>query len=496
MFDSIVESLLATPLNLPNLTPAEFIVPKVKIGLTVPNQREPQPRQITRSPSPHRRSSPNKHPIEAYYPAPPYLPNAVPSYPILNLGPLEEELLEEFYRVWIDGYTATKGPVSNEVFIMVEDLWNIICGDIGAQAILQKSRIFRVLLNSLEDPNSDKFSQALSMLSVVIKWWSMLFREAISPVIQDDPQLSSSASLPESSSSKSSTPLVPTDLKISLESDYSISLPFAAHSLFVALTPALRTYSFNSILKLLYSILPFLAIHVESVLRFGAENAQCVLYYICFVKEILGYYEEMTTEDSTELAERERRREETARFGCAVLVACGGLIGDDRQLSTYMSGVGMLLEAESSLVTHITSLVYHQEQRGCDFILHKLFTHPQLNVRKSVAVCISRLMELHATPPPALTHTPANILALFNQLIDPAPAQHAAYDVLLNVIDYIPAELKRTVHMWAAAFYELDDGQLANLCMEDGNDNTLFHIRGLFSKNETFVCLLIHFCKC
>ena len=82
-----------------------------------------------------------------------------------------------------------------------------------------------------------------------------------------------------------------------LNGDYLISLPFAAHELFIKLTSMMKYMDLIPlILRILYGILPFLKLHLETVINKVTRESvdldphfttNLTLYYVCHVSDAL-----------------------------------------------------------------------------------------------------------------------------------------------------------------------------------------------------------------
>ena len=133
--------------------------------------------------------------------------------------------------------------------------------------------------------------------------WSKLFRKSadiISPLysatpVNNTPNTSLNAAGPENMDSKTSA-------------DYSISLPFAAHEIFIKLIGMMKYIDLIPLLlRILYGALPFLKLHIEYVInklsRDSDEISQAysenlVLFYFCHISDAFGSFEKVDATDS------------------------------------------------------------------------------------------------------------------------------------------------------------------------------------------------------
>ncbi|KAI8915226.1 hypothetical protein DFJ77DRAFT_461726 [Powellomyces hirtus] len=214
-------------------------------------------------------ASPVRSAYEAYPSTLPYLPNVLRTYDLLDLGPGDEDLFNEFC-------------VNMNAESQYQTFQSMIC-DFGAGIFLQKSQMFWVIL---QNAKADPSSQSFACLATLLKEWQREFRKSVDslPTVRPVPN---GADLSQSSHGNSAFAE-----HGSMLSDCPISIPFACHEIFVELIPLLRkTEAVPSVLRMLYLTLPFIKMHVSIGLALSprANEEATVIHYVASILEIVKY---------------------------------------------------------------------------------------------------------------------------------------------------------------------------------------------------------------
>ncbi|KAJ3233269.1 hypothetical protein HDU81_002362 [Chytriomyces hyalinus] len=119
----------------------------------------------------HTRSvSPTKLPAAMYTPIKTKIPastNGIQTYAFIHLSPIDEEAVADFMLF------IQQPAVDNEI---EQKLFHILLTDFGAEIFLQKSQLFRMILNGLETSSPPRISQSLAYISRLSSQWITSFR--------------------------------------------------------------------------------------------------------------------------------------------------------------------------------------------------------------------------------------------------------------------------------------------------------------------------------
>lgn len=165
-------------------------------------------------------------------------------------------------------------------------------------------------MNGLDSESDPRLYQNLEYLETLIMEWTKLFRKSAdttSPVYSNTP----GNNTPNTSLNAAGTD----HAESAASTDYSISLPFAAHEIFIKLISMMKYIDLGPLLlRILYGILPFLKLHIEFVIHkltresdglAASFSENLVLYYFCHVTDALGSFERIDTSDTYLLQIRE-----------------------------------------------------------------------------------------------------------------------------------------------------------------------------------------------
>ena len=192
--------------------------------------------------------------------APPYLPDAVATFESVHLSLLDKETLNSFASL-VSGVNIDPSE---------EKLFDIICLDFGAQVFLQRSQLFKILLNGLEPSHHYRFVQNLNYLKLLVKGWPAVFRAFV-----DMPSSSGYSTPANNMPNVSVESIQPFAAPDGTSSESPISIPFAANEIFVRLISILRPNEFaKPILEIIEMSIPYLKIHIETavVQTYGEAN--------------------------------------------------------------------------------------------------------------------------------------------------------------------------------------------------------------------------------
>ncbi|KAJ3247805.1 hypothetical protein HDU77_008438 [Chytriomyces hyalinus] len=165
------------------MTPLHPIPPVLGNRTRIPSQSPiPSPRPNYRQNSNHRfeaarihtRSvSPTKLPSTMYTPIKTKIPvskNGIQTYAFIHLSPIDEEAVADFMLF------IQQPAVDNEI---EQKLFHILLTDFGAEIFLQKSQLFRMILNGLETSSPPRISQSLEYIARLSSQWITSFRTFI-----------------------------------------------------------------------------------------------------------------------------------------------------------------------------------------------------------------------------------------------------------------------------------------------------------------------------
>ncbi|KAJ3236703.1 hypothetical protein HDU78_004462 [Chytriomyces hyalinus] len=165
------------------MTPLHPIPPVLGNRTRIPSQSPiPSPRPNYRQNSNHRfeaarihtRSvSPTKLPSTMYTPIKTKIPaskNRIQTYAFIHLSPIDEEAVADFMLF------IQQPAVDNEI---EQKLFHILLTDFGAEIFLQKSQLFRMILNGLETSSPPRISQSLEYIARLSSQWITSFRTFI-----------------------------------------------------------------------------------------------------------------------------------------------------------------------------------------------------------------------------------------------------------------------------------------------------------------------------
>ena len=165
-------------------------------------------------------------------------------------------------------------------------------------------------MNGLDSESDPRLYQNLEYLETLVIEWAKLFRKSADIILPHY------YTTPINITPNTSLNVPGTDKIESVAStDYSISLPFAAHEIFLKLIGMMKYIDLIPLLlRILYGILPFLKVHIEYVINKVSRESDgipstysenLVLYYFCHISDSFGSFERVDTGDSYLLQIRE-----------------------------------------------------------------------------------------------------------------------------------------------------------------------------------------------
>ncbi|TPX39566.1 hypothetical protein SeLEV6574_g07118 [Synchytrium endobioticum] len=445
-----------------------------------------RPESRPRSRSPDRRLK-SMSPIKAPQIVPPYLPNAISTYAILHLSPYDESLVSHFC-------TLMSGSLNDSS--QENRLFNILRIDFGAQIFLQRSQLFRAVMNGVFADIDGRSERSWIYLEDLVQDWAKSFRRFTDTV------LSSLSPTP-----MNATPNVSMNLGIMADaraamSDYAVSLPFASHEIYLRLVPLLRDpQSMPRALRILNGILPFLRIHIDVILAKGwggldtPPPSAVVAHYISFAAEVIGYHglhSEVSVDSPDEVGQsRLLMQERTIAFCFDVVSALAPSdLGERNQLLWIcILQIFDLPGTNPFPATIIRRLVAHDVPLL--HVLSCLLTYPQMWVRLASYEVLAEMGEGTLR---MLNVSDGQVFILIAErgLRDESgQIQQLAYNIIIDYIGNNPNHelLKRALPV-IQAFADLDGGHLLQstlgLLQNDltPHDRLVIGIRGLLHSNE------------
>lgn len=165
-------------------------------------------------------------------------------------------------------------------------------------------------MNGLDSESDPRLYQNLEYLETLTNEWGKLFRKSA------DTLVSISANTPANNTPNASVNAgITENVDETSVADYSISLPFAAHELFIKLTAMMKYVDLVPLLlRILYGILPFLKLHLESIINKMTRETDIpphpyieniVLFYFCHVSDALSSFETPDSRDTYTIQIRE-----------------------------------------------------------------------------------------------------------------------------------------------------------------------------------------------
>jgi hypothetical protein len=165
-------------------------------------------------------------------------------------------------------------------------------------------------MNGLDSESDPRLYQNLEYVETLITEWTKLFRKSADttvPVYSNTP----GNNTPDTSLNAAGTDHVDS----AANADYSISLPFAAHEIFIKIIGMMKYLDLVPLLlRILYGILPFLKLHIEFVVHklkresdglSASFSENLIMYYFCHVSDAFGSFEKIDSSDSYLLQIRE-----------------------------------------------------------------------------------------------------------------------------------------------------------------------------------------------
>ncbi|KAJ3397089.1 hypothetical protein HDU92_000789 [Lobulomyces angularis] len=212
--------------------------------------------------------------------APPYIPNRFPTFDQVFLSPIDKQIVENFANFL----------GKNEVEHKELELFELIIADFGPQIFLQKSSLFRLLLMGLDSDNNLRVEANIIYLNLLCCQWGTMLRKSLDNMTFYSKFTSNTYLNTLNASINIGDP--PFESNNSSHGEYSISLMFASSEIFVKLLPLLRISCFVPIiLKVLYGLMPYLHVHIDSILEEFSQFDGFANHYLNILFEVINHYD-------------------------------------------------------------------------------------------------------------------------------------------------------------------------------------------------------------
>ncbi|KAJ3339572.1 hypothetical protein HDU93_007989 [Gonapodya sp. JEL0774] len=227
--------------------------------------------------------------------------NSFPVFPYIHPSLQDESLIDTFAglvsNVRLDEHEFTVGaPEPGFISWDLEThLFDVLALDFGAAVFLQRAGLFRGILAGLSSSDFKRFARSLQYLDQLSFEWAKALRRAADTVEHAPPSTSrngtpnvTASALPGLGSVNGTGNIVgalsESDLRgldtARIESsvatpDDSVSVTYAAHEIVMAALKVMRARpeNFSGLVELCHNLIPFIALHVESVTEIKGPSA-------------------------------------------------------------------------------------------------------------------------------------------------------------------------------------------------------------------------------
>ncbi|TPX31473.1 hypothetical protein SmJEL517_g05189 [Synchytrium microbalum] len=437
-----------------------------------------------RSRSPERMSR-SVSPMKVPQIVPPYLPNAISTYEILHLSPHDESLVSHFCTLM----SATVNDTGEEA-----RLFNVLKIDFGAQIFLQRSQLFRAVMNGVFADIEGRPERSWIYLEELVRDWGKSLRRFTDTII-----VHTSATPMNATPNVSMTGGTLPETRPAI-SDYAVSLPFACHEIYLRLVPLLRDpTAMPRALRILYGVLPFLRIQIDVILSKGwggpdtPPPSAVVAHYASFAVEVIGYHglhSEIESPDDNGHT-RLLTQEHTIAFCFDAVCALAPMDMEERNQLLWTCMLQIFdLPGSNSVPSTIVRALLSADTILID-LLTCLLTYPQMWVRLATYEVLVESPEITNT---ALSEADGGLFVMIVErgLRDESgQVQQLAYNVITEYLGSSPniATVKSAIPLFQA-YADLDDGHLLqtvlSLLQNDltPSEKCIMYIRGLLHRND------------
>jgi len=184
-----------------------------------------------------------------------------------------------------------------------ENVFYYLLNAYGSQVFLQRSQLFRAIVGGLDPRSISRFEQSIKYLDILTVEWSKEFKLKIDFTNINDQNsfiLTSTDNVNQFKSEKINfVNGINKNDSDEYYDDYSISIPFACHEIFIVMVPYIRFPEYmDKLISIIYKIIPFISFYIELIVNLSTTNEKSllfentVLYYVSLLVEIIGYYYE------------------------------------------------------------------------------------------------------------------------------------------------------------------------------------------------------------